>query len=347
MKIGIVTNAFYPQSYAAPQRVSHLTKELIKRGHEVFIFTNYPDAKKNVNSKRLHIYHIDVHASIFPFVAKIKFWGILKKLDYLFATSSNYFNGIFLALNRGIKWKHFDIRDSPYLGWQIKERPRWLNDIYFLLGKLALANSDKASALTNGLAGCFKKYQGSIRILPNGGDGNLFKSLTKYKIAKYKIGNGFSKNDKIIGYFGSIRLDENPGDVSKYIEKNINNYKFLIVGDGPYRFTYDKLAEKYPERIFVLGSVSHEKVAELLPICDKTIAFDYPVKHRTCAIPLKIYESICAGVPIVYNLKRTETANVIKKYSLDKKSGCLKNRNEFTWETRASRLADYIEESFN
>ncbi|MBR9701521.1 glycosyltransferase family 4 protein [Candidatus Pacearchaeota archaeon] len=342
MKIGIVTNAFYPGDYAASKRVSFLAEELCRRGHKVRVITNDTNAKKNIDSPDLEIIKIRGKSYFFSIKTVLK-RKLFRDLDYLFATSSNYFNGIPLIFNKNIPIKHFDIRDSPFLGSEVGERPYWVNKIYYWIGVLSLRLSQKKTALSKGLAKKFPEFD--IKVFPNGADLNKFYPMKKNDkiLKKLREKLGLDEKEKIIGYVGNIRLDEAPFEVREFMIKNMGKYKFLIAGEGDHRYIYDELKDNYPEKFIVLGHVNHNEIPGLINLCEKTIAFDYDSPERTCAIPLKIYESIACGVPVIHNKKNSETAKILKKYDFYTKEGCLKNRLEVGWQTTIKKMVNYME----
>ena len=114
----------------------------------------------------------------------------------------------------------------------------------------------------------------------------------------------FSDNDKILVFMGTIYnfagLDY---FISKFylIEKQFSNVKFLIVGDGPYKKTLEKIILKHnlESKIHITGFVDQKEIPNYLSLADICInTFDInDVTKRI--IPTKILEYLACGKPVI------------------------------------------------
>jgi glycosyltransferase involved in cell wall biosynthesis len=75
-------------------------------------------------------------------------------------------------------------------------------------------------------------------------------------------------------------------------------WRLRIVGDGPERAALRQLASKYPLDVEFTGAVAPERVPELLAGFDVAAA-PYPVGHDQYFSPLKLYEYLSAGLPVI------------------------------------------------
>jgi glycosyltransferase involved in cell wall biosynthesis len=73
-----------------------------------------------------------------------------------------------------------------------------------------------------------------------------------------------------------------------------------VVGDGPVRAELERLAERLGvvHRVHFLGHCDHTTVATALAAADVAIA-PYPALDTFSFSPLKLYEYLAAGVPVV------------------------------------------------
>ena len=114
----------------------------------------------------------------------------------------------------------------------------------------------------------------------------------------------FSENDKILVFMGTIYdfagLEQ---FISKFylIEKKFPEIKLLIVGDGPYRNTLEKIITKFNlnSKIYITGFVDQKYIPEYLSLADICInTFDINNVTKRI-IPTKILEYMACGKPVI------------------------------------------------
>jgi glycosyltransferase involved in cell wall biosynthesis len=82
-------------------------------------------------------------------------------------------------------------------------------------------------------------------------------------------------------------------------------YRFLLVGDGPERAEVEGLARAWPGYFEFTGAVAHERVPALLRAAQVGVAPFSTEKHPALRAagffwsPLKVYEYMAAGLPVV------------------------------------------------
>ena len=135
--------------------------------------------------------------------------------------------------------------------------------------------------------------------LPNGVSEKIFKNSNK-------INRKIKKKSIKIGYVGAIRDIINEKLILKISEKFPKD-KIIFV--GPILHNFKKIIER--ENIILKGQVNHRKIPKILNDFDIGI-IPYKVSNFTNSInPLKIYEYISAGLPVIStNLK---SLNFIRK----------------------------------
>ena len=114
----------------------------------------------------------------------------------------------------------------------------------------------------------------------------------------------FSEKDKILVFMGTIYdfagLEQ---FISKFylIEKQFPEIKLLIVGDGPYRNTLEKIITKFnlDSKIHITGFVDQKYIPEYLSLADICInTFDINNVTKRI-IPTKILEYMACGKPVI------------------------------------------------
>jgi len=141
-----------------------------------------------------------------------------------------------------------------------------------------------------------KKDQPLTEFLPNAVDIKKFSPLDRGRARKSispELGNDF-----IVGFVGSMksyhRLD--------YLIQSLNHIKieeakFLLVGDGPERETYEQLAgdQGFGESVIFPGFVSHSEVSKYISACDVL----YGVSDQESATPVKVFEYLACARPVI------------------------------------------------
>lgn len=113
------------------------------------------------------------------------------------------------------------------------------------------------------------------------------------------------KNDNIWGIYAGT-LGENYDILSLLKASNVLNnelphLKILIAGAGPLEKTVIDFAEKN-ENIFYLGSLPTDKLYKLFSFCD--FGFSTYSEVSTVSMPIKCFDYLAAGLPLVNSLKR-------------------------------------------
>ena len=136
--------------------------------------------------------------------------------------------------------------------------------------------------------------RGKVQIVPNAVNAERFMSA----------GASLPKNGSfVIGFVGTLRASQG---IPKLIEafalvaEQSPRAQLLIVGDGPDRESFDReiAARKLVSRVRFTGSVAPESLPGLLASMDVAVA-PYPALAQFYGSPLKLYEYMAAGLPIV------------------------------------------------
>lgn len=314
MKIGyFVTNFPYPNkqknySYGGSSLAAYyLAKEMVKKGHEIHIFTTSVDKKD-------YIEYYD-NLVIHRFGTNIKF------------LTSNISIGMFykpLKIDLDIVHTHFDIIPGPFACLTyIKDKKvplvityhgDWNSDFGSIFRKLIVSLNN--IIFVNKLLSCsnviispsktyiqkspyLKKYLNKISVIPNGVNGNDYNIKDSINECRLKI--GLPINKKIILFLGSLSVYKGPevllNSMPQVIKNNIN-VKLVFAGDGAERTNLIELCE----HLNIQNSVQFVGYVDdvLKPLYYKASdVFVLPSTMSTECFPLAILEAMATGKPIV------------------------------------------------
>lgn len=136
--------------------------------------------------------------------------------------------------------------------------------------------------------------------------------FTKYKIPSKK------PTDFYLIYAGT--LGENY-DISTILNVALNlkikeqdNIKIIIAGDGPLKNTITNfILEHNLQNIYFIGRINNEALHCIFSVCDLSLC-SY-VSNSTVSMPIKFYDYISAGLPILSSLNR-EIGSLILKHNI-------------------------------
>ena len=137
--------------------------------------------------------------------------------------------------------------------------------------------------------------------MPNCVDSSFFKPKPRSSEVRERWG---LRDELVLGFVGGLRpwhgVEVLPGLLDR-LQKQHNNLHLVIIGNGPLQ---GKLQRELRDRELMqkavfTGSMSHEQVAEMIPEFDVALA-PYPqLDHSFYFSPLKIFEYMACGVPLV------------------------------------------------
>ena len=137
-------------------------------------------------------------------------------------------------------------------------------------------------------------------VVPNGVDTTPFDRLPSSADARRRF--GLQDASSIALFIGALRPWHGVDVAIRAIGKlgAANDVSLVIVGDGPIKdhLAQLALAEGVSERVRFLGQLDHDDVPAILAAADVALA-PYPALSDFSFSPLKLYEYLAAGVPIV------------------------------------------------
>ncbi len=161
-----------------------------------------------------------------------------------------------------------------------------------------LGHADRVVAVSDELAATIRLRTGRpVDVLPNGVEAALFANLPSRDLARHRF--GLPPEASVIGFTGALRPWHG---VELAIEAlgEIPNAVLAIAGDGPIRAELEERARSrgLSEGIRWMGALAHHDVPAFLAALDVAVA-PYPDLPGFFYSPLKVYEYLAAGVPVV------------------------------------------------
>jgi len=328
MKIGIVTEYFFPTLGGIPENVYHMSRELLNQGHDfriitarkgglreidqavedrlIFIGKSTPTffngtcgsittgfgltrkMKKVLKEEKFDIIHL--HSPIFPTLPMIANMQANAPLVATFHTCSD--NKVLYKIYRGLLQRYMDR----------------------IAGKIAVS---KCCAEENQVY-----FDGEFDIIPNGVDVAWW-TTEAYKIDKF--------NDDTINIFFIGRPDMRNGlhsliESFTKIHKKYPKTRLIIVGDGPLRFYFESLVpEEIKDSVFFEGSALEERrhymaTADILCFTPDIASFGITILEGMSAGKAIVASDIEAFRDLVTN---EESALLVEPGNVDQLTGAI------------------------
>lgn len=294
MKIGIVTEYYYPLIGGITEHVHHYYLELKKLGHEPVIITTDAGKDPNVDISDINIIRIGKSIPIYSngSIARIAMgFGMGQKMREIF--KAEQFDVIHIhspmvpmlpllaqrytnALTIGTFHTHFN--SSIGLAIMQKRAQKMINSLH---GRIAVSYLCIESMQ--------KYFDTEFKIIPNGIDINKF-FCGNEKIKKFDDGK---KN-----IFFLSRLEPRNGlayliDAFNIIRKRRDDCRLIIGGDGPLKTYYKSMAKKFKEDIHFIGRINESR-PQFYSTAD---IFCFPTTKASFGIT--ILEAMASSKPVV------------------------------------------------
>lgn len=139
---------------------------------------------------------------------------------------------------------------------------------------------------------------GAVQVIPNAADPARFRPRRRRRTA-----SGSASDEFTIGFVGSLKPWHGLDDLAlafRRLHRSWHGYRLLVVGDGPLRAETEERLRAWglASAVTFTGAAGHEQVPEWLAKMDVALA-PYPKDAPTYFSPIKIFEYMAAGVPIV------------------------------------------------
>jgi len=349
MKILFYSHFFKPETGAASVRAEYFVKALRNAGHDVLVVSpkpNYPIGKifdefrdstiiKNdkENIIYLPILFVSSHSPIgrlFSYLSYFLFslvYLLFKKYkpDVVISSSPPIFTSLAALLYAKVKKTKFifDVRDIwPDIGVELQILTnKFLINGLSKIEKYILNNADAVTVTARGdKVNLSDKVNNAdkIKVIYNGADTEIFKPISKDEKNNIRKRYNIPLDKLIIVYFGSYNHGMNDieilGDFLTHKKLDRESLHFLSIGSGD---NLESLKQKIEGQISYTSilSLPMGKVAQLVAASDISIIPRKNIKKDTGGnIPVKVFESWAAGIPVLLsNIGDAEISEIFRK----------------------------------
>ncbi len=310
MKIAFFTNCYKPLINGVVSSIVSLKESFEKKGHETFIFAprveSYQDEEANIfryhsiNLTHRVKYPVAIPLSLRAGQAITAFKPDIIHLHHPFVLSLP-------AIMYAAKLK---IPKVLTIHTQYERYAYYVSPIPHVITNEAIRRiifnlSDKVDIITTpsqsmkDLIGNYK-IKKEVAVIPNAIDIDLFREKDEQEIALLRKELQISPDDIVILYLGRVSLEKNIDKIIKALaiirDKKIDNFKFIVVGDGTAVKQLNSLADSLglTEKVKFVGAIEREKVRYYYQIGD---IFSFSSTSETFG--MVIIEALASGLPVL------------------------------------------------
>lgn len=371
MRIAQVSATFPPYQGGTGNVCYHNSQELVKRGHEVHVYTAaYMDTPYEENFHRVKVHRLKPlfqfgNAPFIPGMLNLKGFDIIH-LHYPFIFGAE------------MVWLISKLRGIPYvlthhndlIGTGLRQylfeiySALWTRAVFNGAAKFAAVSKDHAAHCR--LTPLFKKRWGDVVEVPNGVDINLFRP--GFNGLEIRIKAHIPQDAKVILFVGALDKAHSFKGVEVLIQAfaQINDPQscLMIVGDGDLRNHYESLAGAagISTRVYFIGKVPNEDLPPYMAAADLLVLPSTPpesfgmvlIEAMACGLPVIAHDipgvrSVVADGADGYLVEPGNTADLSQKInkmlSLTVKErqamgirGHMKVNREYSWESVGEKL---------
>lgn len=312
MNIGLFTDTYYPELNGVANSVYLLKKELEKKGHNVYVITTKtPDAPANekgvfrvpskacsfVPERRVGLFY---HPKIALKIHKMK-------LDVIH-TNTEFAIGMFGRIMAHemlipiVHTYHTIYEDyTHYIKKYISSEKR-AKQLVKMFSKFSVRSAEELIVPTEKVADLMRCYgvKPDINVIPTGIDLSRFGIRdSEAQKMKLKASLGIPKENKVVLYLGRISEEKNIDEVMRYLDSYMEehgNVTFLIVGDGPYKGTLERIAKglRHRRQIVFAGAKPWDEITHYYQLADVFVSGSTSETQG-----LTYIEALASGLPVV------------------------------------------------
>lgn len=297
----------------ASVHVQEVIKGMLKKGLDVTLFAqrlggDVPEELKNIRIRELDKLpkdSVEIRARA-ALQANVKVEAMLEaegRFDMVYERYSLWSNA---GMNFAKKHGCVGILEvnAPLIEEQKKHRELPLEDEAQKIAESVFANADAMIAVSPGVAQyleTFEKAKDRVYVIANGVALDRFTPAAEQNAKR--LANLTACSEVTVGFLGTLKPWHGLAtlvDAWAILRQRNENVRLLVVGDGPEYESMHSNIEKLGLLDYVkfTGAVQPEDVAQWLGKMDIAVA-PYPNMEHFYFSPLKIYEYMAAGIPVI------------------------------------------------
>lgn len=326
MKIIYIHQYFRKPTESGGTRSYWIAKELIKRNHEVLVFStknNMDTLKRYETVDGIKVLYLNVpYSNNLSIVARLKsFLSFMfmssyyllkeKKVDVVFATSTPLTVGLPALIGKWFKRIPyiFEVRDLwPEVPIQMGAlKNKFLIKLALAFEKTIYKNASHIIALSPGMKKGVLKFitnPSKVSMIPNMSKIDVFYPREVSDKQKSNLGLNPQKFNCIhFGAMGKANGLEHLFEAAKYAkDNNITSINFIFLGEGAMYEKFIKYVQDNAlDNVKFLGTKALKEVSEIVNACDVSLVSFAKIEILKTNSPNKLFDSLSAGKPIIVN----------------------------------------------
>jgi 1,2-diacylglycerol 3-alpha-glucosyltransferase len=310
MRIAFFTNCYKPLINGVVSSIVSLKESFEKKGHETFIFAprveSYQDKESNIF--RYHSINL-THKVKYPVAIPLSLRAgqVIKEFKPDIIHLHHPFVLSLPAIMYAAKLK---IPKVLTIHTQYERYAYYVSPIPHVITNEAIRRiifnlSDKVDIITTPSQSMKDlilnyKIKKEIAVIPNAIDVNIFQKIDRQEVEFLKQELHINPDDVVVVYVGRVSLEKNIDKIIKALalirDKNIDNFVFVVVGDGTAVKQLNSLADslRLREKVKFVGAIAREMVRHYYQIGD---IFAFSSTSETFG--MVIIEALASGLPVL------------------------------------------------
>ncbi len=218
--------------------------------------------------------------------------------------------GVIAARKRGVPLVYDSHEDWPAL--ELAKGSKLMYHLTSRYEKRLLKHVSHVVTVNKTLARKFSKHK-KTTVMFNYPSKRFTKSTIKLSTLKAKLG---LENKLVIMYHGII--GEKKGiieliDTAAQLSKNHDNLKFVVIGPAYEQYLEMVRTMGIKDNFIFTGTIDYNDIASYLKVADIYYTIFRPTRQYLVSTPIKVFEAMAVGLPIITNAEFPELSKIIKK----------------------------------
>lgn len=306
LKITLFTPYFTPDNEAAATRNYWFYQTLTQAGYNVEIISNHQLILKLANNKSHPIYRLikEIFTGIELFLRLF-----IGQRDLVFFSSPPFFTSIIASLACVLQRKKFiiDVRDiypEFFFETGLVKKDSLLGKLITEITRQYYYRSSAIISVTPQLCNLIRAYNAkNVHLIMNGYDEEIFRpNINEKKFSQFTL--------VFHGNLGRVQNIETLLTIADHLKGK--DIQIIVAGDGP---KSAEIMQRKPSHLNFLGPIPYHEIPKLLQKCHLGLSFRTDDTIGREAFPVKIFEYIGTGLPVI-STPKSEAGALIEKHHL-------------------------------